>query len=298
VTALTPERAAELLTALGAVCQAAGVDPRGAELIKYTNNAVYRLPEAGAVVRLGVGPLAAERAERVTTVARWLATRDAPVVRLLGHLDQPVRLGPYVATFWVELPASGGGEWSGADLAEPLRVLHGLQPPRHVADWNPFTAARHRLEAADGLSSDDLRWLQQQWVDAEEEFRQMGSAVRTGLVHGDAHTGNLLRDRDGRLVLCDLDSTGRGPLDWDLVPTAVGAIRFGRPDRHEELAAAYERDVTESPGWPVLRRIRELTLVTSVITDLRRRPDVAAEHAHRVRTLRADQTAARWHRYR
>lgn len=93
-------------------------------------------------------------------------------------------------------------------------------------------------------------------------------------------------------MLCDLDSTGRGPLDLDLVPTAVGAVRFGRPERHDELAVAYGRDVTHSRGWPVLRRIRELTLVTSVIPDLRRRPDVATEHAHRLRTLRSWDTAA------
>jgi len=298
VTALTPERAAELRAALDAVCQTGALDSRGAKLIKYTNNAVYRLPKAAIVVRLGAGRLATERAERVTTVARWLATQNAPVVRLIDDIDQPVRMDPYVATFWVELPSPDGEEWSGADLAGPLRALHRLKPPSQFAPWNPFAAARRRLDAADGLGAHELTWLQQQWADVEEQFLELRGTLRTGLVHGDAHTGNLLRDLDGQVVLGDLDSTGCGPLDWDLVPTAVGAVRFGRPDRYEELAAAYHRDVTQTLGWPVLRRIRELTLVTSVVPDLRRRPDVAAEHAHRLHTLRTGHTAARWERYR
>ena len=132
---------------------------------------------------------------------------------------------------------------------------------------------------------------------AEREYRTAAASLRTGVVHGDAHAGNLLRDGSGGFVLCDLDSTGIGPLDWDLVPAAVGAIRFGEPACYAGLVAAYGRDVTAGRAWPLLRRIRELVMVTSVATDLRHRPAVATEHAHRMRTLRAGDTHARWHRY-
>jgi aminoglycoside phosphotransferase (APT) family kinase protein len=298
VTALTPEGATQLRAALHGVCDAAGVDPTGAELIKYTNNAVYRLPAAAIVVRLGVSQLAAERAHRVTAIARWLAAHDAPVVRLVDHIDQPVRTDGYVATFWVELRALADESWTGADLAEPLHSLHHLTPPTELADWDPFTAARLRLKTADGLADEDLAWLHDQWERVEDEYHRLRGDLRIGLIHGDAHTGNLLRGHDGRVVLCDLDSTSRGPLAWDLVPTAVGALRFGRSDRHAELAKAYGCDVTGTQGWPVLRRIRELTLVTSVVPDLSRRPDVAVEHAHRMRALLQEDAATRWHRYR
>lgn len=157
----------------------------------------------------------------------------------------------------------------------------------------PVTAAR-RLHAADPiLPADDLAWLTEQWGEVERDYRILDLPM--GIVHGDAHTGNLLRDND-RVVLCDLDSTGIGPTAWDLVVTAVDDQRFGS-DTYPELAAAYGRDVTTEPAWPTLRRVRELGLVTSVIADLARRPAVAAEHRRRLDDLRSEQPG-RWSPYR
>ncbi|MFD7841838.1 phosphotransferase family protein [Nocardia sp. NPDC059764] len=118
------------------------------------------------------------------------------------------------------------------------------------------------------------------------------------VIHGDAHTGNLLRDPSGRIMLGDLDSTGIGPVAWDLVVCAVVAQRFGRTGFYREFSAACGWDVTQTSEWPTLRRIRELILVTSALPDLGRRPEVAAEHQHRLRTLREETLNARWHPYR
>jgi hypothetical protein len=77
----------------------------------------------------------------------------------------------------------------------------------------------------------------------------------------------------------------------------VGAIRFGNIDFYRELAAAYGRDVTEEPSWPLLSRIRELVLVTSAIPNLAGRPEMARKHAHRLQALRAGDATAHWDRY-
>jgi aminoglycoside phosphotransferase (APT) family kinase protein len=295
VTELTPDRDAELRRCLHAVCRLAGVDATPAELIKYTVNAVYRLPAAGVVVRVADDAGAVDRARQVVGTARWLAARRAPAVRLLEGVPQPVTSGLCAATFWVEL--GGQGERRAADLAGPLRELHRLPVGVPLRPWSPFESAARRMAAADGLAAADRQWLGEQWAAAERTYRTTAASLRTGLVHGDAHAGNLLRDGSGGFVLCDLDSTGIGPLDWDLVPAAVAAFRFGEPASHAGLAAAYGRDVTTVRAWPLLRRIRELVMVTSVVPDLRHRPAVAAEHAHRMRTLRAGDTQAPWRRY-
>ncbi|MFC8527194.1 phosphotransferase enzyme family protein [Nocardia sp. NPDC057227] len=278
----------DLRADLAAICAVVDLDPRGAILIKYTNNAVWQLATAPMVVRIGMGAVGRFRAPRVTAIARWLTDHDAPIPHLVPGIDQPILTADTAATIWQTL-ARPERAWEPTDLAEPLRTLHALDAgtaPDQLPRWNPFDAAARRLGDADpALPADDLDWLREQWATVEARYRRLPALPR-GVVHGDAHTGNLLRDHDGRVVLCDLDSAGHGPLAWDLATNAVDARRFGRPDDHTRLAHAYGQDITTSPAWPVLRRIRELILVTSVIPDLTSRPGVATEHARRLRALR------------
>jgi hypothetical protein len=116
---------------------AAGVDPRGAELIKYTNNAVYRLPAAGVVVRLGAGGSPPN------------APSGSPASRAGWRATTPRSYASWAASTspcgWTGTsPRSGsnsppdGEEWSGADLAGPLRALHRLRPPAAPGRLEPL----------------------------------------------------------------------------------------------------------------------------------------------------------------
>lgn len=293
---LSPELDQRLKHALTGICQQAGLHPDEAELIKYTNHAVFRLPSQGVVVRVGAGDLASQRADHVAGIASWLAQHDAPAVRLAPDLTQPVLFENYSATIW-QLLEGGNPAWTGAELAAPLLGWHQLEPMPGLKPWDPFSRARSRLATADGLPAEDHAWLAQQWADVEADYHALTPDLQMGLLHGDAYIGNLLREPAGRFVLCDFDGTSSGPLAYDLVVAAVSAHRFGATQDHEALAASYGLDVTTLPSWPTLRRIRELVLVTSVITDLRNRPDIAKVHAHRLSTLRSGANEL-WHRYK
>lgn len=293
-TKLSPGHAVELRAAVVDACTRMNLDADDAELIQYSVNAVFRLVTAPVVVRVAAGTLGQERGSRLVTVAEWLTDHNAPTVRLLDG-DQPIDAGGFTFTFWHELDVRS--EWTATDLARPLRELHRLQPNSAMPEWDPFSIARDRLAATDsGLSANDLAWLHEQWDAAESDYRKWRTAMPTGVVHGDPHLGNLLADGD-RVVLCDLDETGIGPLLWDLVPQAVGASRFDREPFYRQFVAAYGADVRDEPYWPVLQHIRELIMATSVLPGLSHRPEVAAEHAHRLNSLRAGDTAAVWHRY-
>ncbi len=70
------------------------------------------------------------------------------------------------------------------------------------------------------------------------------------------------------------------------------------PAEHRAFAHAYGWDITSWSGWPILRDIRELQLVTSVLDRLAGRPQVAAQLAHRLRSFLKGDRATEWTRYR
>lgn len=80
-----------LTTILTEVCARAGLDPTGAKLIKFTNNAVFRLVCDPVVIRIAGSGAVRARVPKVVAVARWLAAHEMPSVRLLEGVEQPVR---------------------------------------------------------------------------------------------------------------------------------------------------------------------------------------------------------------
>src|SRR5207247_8579692 len=74
----------KLAEALVAVCEVAGLDPTGADLLRMTNNAVYRLARQPVVVRIVASRTLRHRVEKVVRVATWFAEHDVPAVRLLS----------------------------------------------------------------------------------------------------------------------------------------------------------------------------------------------------------------------
>ena len=290
----TPERLAEVLAA---VCAVAGVDHRDAKLLKFTANAVFRLRRDPVVVRIAGSTALRHRAEKVVRVAGWLAEHDVPAVRLLPGLPQPVHVGPYQATVWQAVP-HGRRRPGPRDLAALLRRLHELQPPEfELPEWQPLDDVRRRLGDAEGLDLADRRFLEDRCAQLSERLATLDYPLRTCVVHGDAHLGNVLMGERGP-VLCDFDSTCLGPPEWDLTPIPVGVRRFGGSRRAAaKFARQYGFDVTSWPGFAVLREVRELKLATSVLPILRSNPRVVPALRRRLHSVRTGDTNAGWSRY-
>jgi aminoglycoside phosphotransferase (APT) family kinase protein len=228
-------------------------------------------------------------------------------------MAQPIAAGEWVATVWHYLPHPPTRP-PAVDLAVPLRGLHAIaEPPPYLPPWAPVNTARRRLAATLALPAVELahthNWCQQELGMPLEELAShlVGRCddltlqvtnthwdLAPGVIHGDAHVGNLIARR-----LCDFDSVSIGPREWDLVPLAHSATRFGDPpEPYHEFATAYGFDLTTSPVWPILRDVRELQLVTSVLDKLSGRPEVAQILGHRLRTYLAGDHSAIWVRYR
>lgn len=317
-TQLTPTAADDLHAGITAICHTAGLDPSRARLIKWTMNAVYAL--GPHVIRMSRGDHAKHMAHRLTRVATALNDCGAPVIEL-AEMPQPVEAGEWVATIWQRVPSIG--EPQPVDLATPLRAIHAIDDlPGPLPNWNILAKCRQRITSAltgahaaqlDQWSRTELRLPAAQLTDVlrarADQIEQQLAAVQWylphGVIHGDAHSGNLILPstptRPGPApdtVICDLDSVSTGPREWDLVPTAHGHIRFGRNrTHHEQFAAAYGFDLLAWPGWPVLRDLRELQLVTSVLDNAHGRPEVARQLGHRLRSYLSGANDVVWTRY-
>ena len=300
------ELTGEGIAAVTAVaCRRAGLPRAGARLLKFTNNAVVALPAAGAVLRIAGSAGARSRVPAVLAVARWFEDLRLPAVRLLPGLPQPLEVEGHLVTVWRAVEPGPGprvGEAPVEDLARILRALHSVEapPPSAVGPWNPPGVLRSRLAEAQGVSEGDAEFLTREVGAVEAGLAALADVeplLPTGVLHGDAYLGNLVPSRSGP-QLCDFDGVARGPREWDLVPVAVGALRFDYGhDLHRRFVHAYGVDVTAWPGFPALRRLRELQLVTSVLPALGANPALRPQWRLRLDSLRHGDDGVRWSPY-
>ena len=310
-TTLTAEAADELTRGLTLIRRHAGLPDGDAHLMRFTINAVYRIGRH--VVRLARGEAAHQRAATVVHGTALLHQHGVPCIQLDGDILQPVTAEDWVATVWHYHPHPPGRP-DPVDLAAPLAALHAItEQPAFLPRWSPIDSARKRLSRAItlptaelaftrtwsvrqvGMNLDDL--VTELYDRADSLERQLPTTrwdLPSGVIHGDAHVGNLLGGK-----LCDFDSLSIGPREWDLVPLTHSVTRFGDPQApYEHFTALYGYDLRTSPAWPLLRDIRELQLVTSVLDKLVGRPEVADTLAHRLRTYLNENTSSTWSRYR
>jgi hypothetical protein len=258
-----------------------GLDSSGARLIRLFATAVYHLPSADAVARIGLvaSPNSVAQLATSVRVARWLTETAFPTVEPL-QVDQPVVSNGCVVTFWRYLPQHGPAPGVD-DLGLLLRQLHSLGPPPvSLPSYQPLVSVRRAIDASQAINDDERAWLKGRCDQLVAAYRQLAFPLGTGIIHGDAWRGNLLRDGQ-RVVLADWDGVSTGHREIDLIPT-LQAPRFGlREDERNAFIASYGRDIRSWDGYPVLRDIRELSTLSAILRNAH--ADAAAERELRVR---------------
>jgi hypothetical protein len=296
--ALSPDGIAAVTTAVGRLT---GLPTADAELLKFTNNAVVRLPRAGAVLRIAGSQEVRAKVPVVLATARWLEALRLPAVRLLPDVPQPIEAAGHLATMWRAVE-HGETDVSGDALATVLREWHTIDapPPAGLPAWNLMAFVRRRVEACAGVADDDLAFLHGELARVEgllAGLPDLEPLLPPGVLHGDAFLGNVVPSPQGP-VICDFDGVSIGPREWDLVPVAVGALRFDyTAGLHESFARTYGVDVTTWTGFPAMRALRELQLVTSVLPTLEANPALRPQWRFRLDSLRRADDSVRWTPY-
>ena len=283
-----------VLPTLRKACAQAGLSSDGAELLRLGENAIYQLAAAPVVVRIARSADRLARVEKELCVARWLATAGVPAVRVYEEIEQPLLVDGRPVTFWY-MVTGGDPVPTHVDLARLLAAFHAARDcPCELASFDPLRNSQSRLADAVGVAPDDRDYLRTRCAELNDEFLHLTFALPRGPIHGDAHTRNLLTDH-GQVVLLDFEASAVGPREWDLLPTAIGVERYGRPEeQYREFADAYGFDVRAWAGYPVLREIRELTMTTWIMQNIGESPAVAAEFALRVASLRERDFGRAW----
>jgi Ser/Thr protein kinase RdoA (MazF antagonist) len=280
------------------VCRRTGNQAGDARLLRLGQNASYALPDADLVVRIARSVEDRPQVERELAVARWLARQDFPAVRVADEIEQPLTIDGRVVTFWRLVPESDQSPTL-RDLAMLLRRWHELPlPPFELPRFDPLAIVPSRLNRAEqenNVPAESISYLRQLCTDLAAEYDEMTFAITPELVHGDAHRGNLLID-NGQPILLDFEMVGLGPSMWDLLPTDIGSARFGLPEQeYQAFVAAYGKDVRELVGYPIMRDVRELTMVTWLMQNVGESQQIADEFAARVQSLKEGDRDRRWH---
>lgn len=256
--------------ALGTLWTRLGLPPDEPEVLANRGSLMVRLPRAGVVARVSTHTGAQRRAPGLwltteVAVGRVAHAAGAPVVAPADHLG--IDAGPHeVDGLWMSLwtDVGGGGgvrpgpEETGAALAAWHAALDGAGSdlPQLPAGRELITEALHHSRRGGVLSAREHAALTHEHLDALEQT--VGRGTDDVVLHGDAHRGNLLRDRDGRWVWNDLEESCRGPVEWDLAVLS----RSPTPDLGAQALRAYcrasgrpEPSAEELAPW---LRLREL----------------------------------------
>lgn len=291
---LAPDAETATRTVLETACRQVSIDPREAKLMRFGENALYRLP--GAVIARVSRAGQAAAAAREVHVARWLESHGVTAVQALPNVAQPAEVEGRAVTWWRELPPHRHG--TALEVAAALRRLHDLPPPTtfDVGHLDPFVRLTHRIDRAATLPAHDKAWMRDHLANLRTRWNTLPAGLPDSVVHGDAWIGNVVATDDGNVVLLDLERCSIGPPEWDLVSTAVKVFTLAGITirEYEQFVASYGHDVTQWAGFEILRDIREFRMTCMAAQVAGENPARTPEIELRLACLRGEAGPRPW----
>ncbi|MGI5206240.1 phosphotransferase [Spirillospora sp. CA-108201] len=282
---------------IDAISERYSIPTGDARLVGQHSNTVIALPTARLVVRIAGTPKAFDRITQSVTVTRWLASRGFPCTEP-AEAD-PFHVNAHVVSMWRLLDVCDGPPGTGAELGRLLRALHDQPVPPFKLQLmtDPLgSVAEAAQRHPHAMSNEDRSWLLTRISVMRTAWTRLVGVLSSGLIHGDAHTNNLIRVRNGEVVLGDWDHVAHGPREWDLIQPHYMRRRFNRHTEQDlhAFTAAYGWDVRTYPDFDALMHVRELSGLSPYIRKAPSDDWARREVAHRLVTLRNDDTATRW----
>lgn len=284
----------EMRHILRQACNAVGLDSDVAEILRGHTNAVVRLQRDPVVVKISRRGSQYRNVERTVRFVHWLMKQGFPTVPLHPG-TQPVLVdGEHSVTFWKYLPQP---EYSvrAEELAAPLFALHNLPtPPMHLPDHDNVAAIRRSIDAAHVLPEATRTFLSERLDRLAKGLEKVLFLFPQTVIQGDPQHRNALH-ADAGTVLCDWDTVTLGHREWDLATIEIHCRRFGHGNEHyKPFADTYGFDITTWSGFPVIRDLRELRMISTNARKLAQAPHTRGEVERRIEGLHQEKTSMRW----
>ncbi|GAA5611836.1 aminoglycoside phosphotransferase family protein [Streptomyces platensis] len=281
---------------MAAACRAAGLDSRGAELIRFGENGLFRLASVPVIVRVARGEEWMPKARTEVAVSQWLQGEGFPAAQIVEDLEQPFLIDGHPVTFW-HLIVEGDRKATYGELGGILRDLHALPVPEglELPSFDPFDKQELRLDRA-VIPHDDKLFLRKRWRELRDKFYDLRFETPKGPVHGDAHVQNLMVDDQGQVLLIDFEAFCFDHPEWDLMVTAVEHHSLGwqTEGQYADFVAAYGRDLYDWHGYETLRGLQEFGMTTWLMQNVQEDEATADEYLRRIAGLRNDDGPRDW----
>jgi aminoglycoside phosphotransferase (APT) family kinase protein len=169
-------------------------------------------------------------------------------------------------------------------------------PPFPLPRTRPLGSTPRQAAGSPVLSEGEREWLLRRCDDLMAAYRGLPWVLRPGIVHGDAHTNNLLPHPRHGWALIDWDSVSAGPPEYDFMPIYNRPRRFGYPQREwRDFTAAYGIDLSAWPGLATLAQIREIRSLAAFIRNAPTSEAARHELSNRLSSLMDDDPFRGWH---
>lgn len=264
------------------------------QLIRFHQNAVYRLPSHGLTVRIYGPEDGAAKARLMIAFADFLKDEGVPAVRLSDRFPgQPFDIGGRQITVWDWLDSDDTADRGYHAFGAALRDLHAVSSAFDypVTDLDPLKKIRNRLDrlrTGETLSENQLDILEASYARSHELSPGLTqSRLGTGVLHGDALRKNAVQS-GGEMHLIDFDSVCRGPLEWDIAPTLVAEKRLGLGAADcDAFLAGYGIDRSTLPDIEPAMIVKQLSMTVVLCLKAGESDGVDAEIDRRLQAWKA-----------
>ncbi|MWA02760.1 phosphotransferase [Actinomadura sp. LD22] len=287
----------DVAAAIHAVADQLHVRVDDARLVREHSNTAVALPTARLLVRIAGNPDALDRIKKSVEVTRWLAAEG---FRCTEPADmEPFSVKGHVVSVWRLLETASEPPGTGRELGRLLRDLHDRpNPPMELPRLiDPLASIASAVDGhPNAMTDQDRSWLLTRIDELRAAWAGLVTTLEPGLIHGDAHSNNLIRVRGGDVVLGDWDHVAHGPREWDLIQPHYMRRRFDRHSSAElrEFTDAYAWDVSGWAGFETLIQVREITGLSPYVRKAADQGWARREVAHRLLTLRRGDPRAPW----
>ena len=185
------------------------------------------------------------------------------------------------------------------DFGAMLKNLHnqGNSYTGELCRYNKIDTIKKRLqylEDHDIADDNDLAFLHDRLEKLSEAYANYRSVLGEGIIHGDAHAGNIIRHDKGQ-YLCDFDYLSIGAREWDLIPTIMGNKRFKLTDEeYTAFCEGYGYDALKQDNIKPLIHLRELSSFCWLYQNKGMSDKVDAEIQRRLTSIKNGDETAKW----